>query len=179
MPILRRSHSSGGPLSIDPYDQAEQGLQVDSINPSSARQPLEAKKTLSLRYSLRSSDSTLVGVSGEPFELAVHNRGANPLPRQGKYRSVIWSYPMKCVTELPRRSTTWSARCMKSMQWLSLLQSSQQPSQTDPPDNYQLGYSRFQYECCMLSSRSLKWFTRITTKLIKRNNRWKLPRWLA
>jgi hypothetical protein len=54
---------------------------------------------------------------------------------------------MKCVTELPRRSTTWSARCMKSMQWLSLLQSSQQPSQTDPPDNYQLGYSRFQYEC--------------------------------
>ena len=96
MPILRRScSSSAGPSSTDPYDQAEQGFQVTSTNPSGARQPLEARKTLSLRHSLRSSDSTLVGAPGEPFELAVHNKGANPLPRQGKYRPAILVTPNK------------------------------------------------------------------------------------
>jgi hypothetical protein len=87
IPVLRRSHSSAGPSTVDPYNQAEQGLQVDSTNVTGARQPPEARRTLSYRYSLRSSDSTLID-SGQPFELGVRNEGTNQLPSQGKYRLV-------------------------------------------------------------------------------------------
>ena len=86
IPVLRRSHSSSVRCTIDPYNQAEQGFQLDSTNVTGARQPPEAKRTLSSRYSLRSSDSTVVD-SGGPFELTDHS-GVNQLPCQGKYRSV-------------------------------------------------------------------------------------------
>jgi hypothetical protein len=86
IPVLRRSHSSSVRCTIDPYNQAEQGFQLDSTNVTGARQPPEAKRTLSSRYSLRSSDSTVVD-SGGPFELAARSGGVNQLPCQGKYRS--------------------------------------------------------------------------------------------
>jgi hypothetical protein len=89
IPVLRRSHSSASSSTVDPYNQAEQGLQIDSTNVTSAGQPPEARRTLSCRYSLRSSDSTLID-SGQPFELGVRNGGTIPLPSQGKYRSVAW-----------------------------------------------------------------------------------------
>ena len=84
IPVLRRSHSSASPSNIDPYDQAEKGFQVDTTNEFGARQPPEAKRSLSLRYSLHSSDSTLVD-SEEPLKLDVRSKGANSLPFQGKY----------------------------------------------------------------------------------------------
>ena len=85
-PTLRRSHSSPGATSIDVYDQAEkgvQGLHVGSTEILGARLPPEARRTLSLRYSLRSSDSTLAGVPAESHELASQQTG-KVLPRQGK-----------------------------------------------------------------------------------------------
>ncbi|KAH8795027.1 hypothetical protein F5882DRAFT_40412 [Hyaloscypha sp. PMI_1271] len=129
IPVLRRSHSSSVRCTIDPYNQAEQGFQLDSTNVTGARQPPEAKRTLSSRYSLRSSDSTVVD-SGGHFELTDRS-GVNQLPCQ----------------DLPRRSTTWSERCVNIMQWLSVSQPSQQQSPTNPLDEFQDGYSRFQYEC--------------------------------
>lgn len=82
-----------------------------------------------MRCSFRSSDSTLID-SGQPFELHDRNTGSNPLSSQ----------------EPPRNSTTWSAGGLKVMQWLPFSQPSQQCSATNPPDQFKLGYSRFQYE---------------------------------
>jgi hypothetical protein len=46
------------------------------------------------------------------------------------------------------------------MQWLSVSQPSQQQSPINPLDEFQAGYSRFQYECCMFQlglSKGFSW----------------------
>jgi hypothetical protein len=90
---LRRNLSFSGASSIDLHDQAEQGFHFGLTHFSSAGQPLETRKTLSLRCSLRSSDSTLVGVpgvAGGSQELNDHGV-LKPLPHQGKHYSSLRS----------------------------------------------------------------------------------------
>lgn len=130
VPTLGRSHSFPGATSIDPYDQAEQGFRVGSnADIPDTRPPVEARRTLSFRRSLRSSDSTLAGSPGESFEDS-HQRAGRPLPRQ---------------EPLPR-SATWIAQCIDGMRSLSFLQSGPRNSPADPPEDYKLGYSQFQYD---------------------------------
>jgi hypothetical protein len=83
---LRRKSSSYSGSCIDPFDQAEKGLDLDTDKLSNAihPHPLEARKHLSYRYSLRSTDSTLVGIPGESPELGLHDEAIKPLPHQGK-----------------------------------------------------------------------------------------------
>jgi hypothetical protein len=77
-PTLRRNHSSSDGSCVDPYDKAEQGFQIGSEDLSGPRPPLEAQKIHSFRSSLRSSDSTLVGL---PEDAVDDSR--RPLPDQG------------------------------------------------------------------------------------------------
>jgi hypothetical protein len=84
-PILRRNYSSSDGSCVDPYNKAEQGLQINSEDLSVASPPLAAKKTLSYRSSLRSSDSTLVGF---PHEDIVDD-SRRPLPCQGEYHTIL------------------------------------------------------------------------------------------
>jgi len=86
VPTLKRNHSSSDGSCADPYDKSEQGFQIDLQDLSSARPPLEPKKTFSFRSSLRSSASTLVGVP--PNEDTVDDP-RRPLPRQGKYPTIL------------------------------------------------------------------------------------------
>ena len=168
-PVLRRSHSSAGRFTVDPYNQAEQGLQVNSTNVAAAAEPPEARRTLSMRCSFRSSDSTLID-SGQSFELRDRNIGSSPLPSQGMYQWEL-ERPMVDGIEPPRNSTTWSAGCLKVMQWLPFSQPSQQCSATNPPDQFKLGYSRFQYEKCTLFLQLSARFSWCFTTLIKQH-RW-------
>jgi hypothetical protein len=86
IPNLRRNHSSSDGSCVDPYDKAEQGFQISLEDLSSARPPLEAKKTLSFRSSLRSSDTTLVGF---PSHEEIVDEPRRPLPCQGKYQTIL------------------------------------------------------------------------------------------
>ncbi|KAF8852360.1 hypothetical protein BDZ45DRAFT_730216 [Acephala macrosclerotiorum] len=130
VPHLRRSHSSSNATSIDPYNQAEQGLQAGSSNVHGARQPLEPRRILTLPHSLRSTDSTLTGVPGDSYELDPQQRAGRPLPHQ----------------ELLPRSETWISRWINSVQRPSFLRSSPGSSTADPRDAYKPGYDQFYYE---------------------------------
>jgi hypothetical protein len=88
IPTLRRSHSSTGTSCIDPYDQAEQGFCLGLKDLSRAEQPPKTRKPLSLRYSLRSSDSILAGTAREAYELGLTDRAKYPLPHQSKSHRV-------------------------------------------------------------------------------------------
>jgi hypothetical protein len=66
---------------LDPYDRAEQGFQIDLADLSGTSQPLEARKILSFHSSLRTSDSTLVGL---PAHDGIAHDPRRPSPRQGK-----------------------------------------------------------------------------------------------
>jgi hypothetical protein len=85
-PTLRRNYSSSDGSCVDPYDKAEQGLQINSEDLSAASPPLAAKKTLSYRSSLRSSDSTLVGF---PSHEDIVDDLRTPLPCQGEYHTIL------------------------------------------------------------------------------------------
>ncbi|CZR64320.1 uncharacterized protein PAC_14218 [Phialocephala subalpina] len=129
VPNLRRSHSSPGATSIDPYDRAEQGFRVgSSADIPGARQPVEARRTLSLRYSLRSSDSTLAGSPGESYELGSQQRA--PLPRQ----------------ESPQKPAAWISQCFNGIRLPSFPRPTPRNSPADPPDDYKLGYTQFQHD---------------------------------
>ena len=84
IPTLRRKSSS-----VDPFDQAEKGLDLGSPKVPNTTHPIEPRKTFSFRSSLRSSDSTLVGIPGECDDLGLDGTAANPFPSQGKPRSVF------------------------------------------------------------------------------------------
>jgi len=88
IPTLRRKSSSGTSC-VDPFDQAEKGLDLDSPKVPYTTHPIEPRKTFSLRSSLRSSDSTLVGIPGECDDLGLNGRAVNPFLSQGKLRSVF------------------------------------------------------------------------------------------
>jgi hypothetical protein len=88
IPTLRRKSSSGTSC-VDPFDQAEKGLDFDSPKVPNTTHPIEPRKTFSFRSSLRSSDSTLVGIPGEYDDLGLDSRAANPFPSQGKLQSVF------------------------------------------------------------------------------------------
>jgi hypothetical protein len=81
---LRRSQTASDATSVDPYNQAEQGLQAASTDGHDFRQPLQPSRILSLGPSLRSTDSTLAGLPGESYELNLQQRAGRPLPRQGE-----------------------------------------------------------------------------------------------
>jgi len=84
IPPLRRNHSSSEASSIDPYDQAEQGFHAILNDFNFNEQPVEPKKTLYLRSSLRSSDSTLAGSFSESTEPELIEKPGKRLPSQGK-----------------------------------------------------------------------------------------------
>jgi hypothetical protein len=88
VPPLTRNYSSSSSC-IDPFDQAEKGLDFDPPKVPEATHPLEARKTHSFRYSLRSSGSTLVGVPEDSSDLGLDGRTIEPLPSQGKLRSMF------------------------------------------------------------------------------------------
>jgi hypothetical protein len=86
VPTLRRSHSSSNPSTavIDPHDQAEQGFHSSLIDDIGKKEPVKARKILSLQYSLPSSDNTTLPVPLETLELGSHDRSSQQLPGQSK-----------------------------------------------------------------------------------------------
>jgi hypothetical protein len=78
---LSRNRSCLDGSCLDPYDKAEQGFQIGLADLSGTSQPLEASKILSFHSSLRTSDSTLVGL---PSHDGIAHDPRTPLPRQGK-----------------------------------------------------------------------------------------------
>lgn len=131
VPTLRRNHSSSDESCVDPYDKAEQGFQIGLEDLPSARLPLEAKKTLSFRSSLRSSDSTLVEF---PSHGGIFDDPRRPLPSQGQ---------QPCTTP-------WSTSCFNKLTHFSFLRSVSEKLETppgSPPADYQSGYDQFQFEC--------------------------------
>ena len=88
VPTLRRK-SSSGTSSVDPFDQAEKGINLDSPRIPDIAHPFEPRKSFSFRYSLHSSDSTLVRIPSECDDLGLEARAINSLPSQGKLRPVL------------------------------------------------------------------------------------------
>ena len=88
VPTLRRK-SSSGTSSVDPFDQAEKGINLDSPKIPDIAHPFEPRKSFSFRYSLHSSDSTLVRIPSECDDLGLEARAINSLPSQGKLRPVL------------------------------------------------------------------------------------------
>ncbi|PMD43889.1 hypothetical protein L207DRAFT_482501 [Hyaloscypha variabilis F] len=127
-PTLRRNHSSSDGSCVDPYDKAEQGFQIGSEDLSGSRPPLVAQKIHSFRSSLRSSDSTLVGL---PEDAVDDSR--RPLPDQDQLSRTI-SWTSWCFDRLPRVSFS-----------RPLSQKSESPAL--PPADYQEGYDQFQVKC--------------------------------
>ena len=64
--LSRRTPSFPGASTIDPYDQAEQGFRNTADDLTGAA-PVMARLPLSGRFSLHSSDSTIVAAPGESF----------------------------------------------------------------------------------------------------------------
>ena len=88
VPTLRRK-SSSGTSSVDPFDQAEKGLDLESPKIPDTTYPIEPRKAFSFRYSLRSTDSTLVGIPSECDDLGLEVRAVSALQSQGKLQSVL------------------------------------------------------------------------------------------
>jgi hypothetical protein len=144
-PTLRRNHSSSDGSCVDPYDKAEQGFQIGSEDLSGSRPPLEAKKILSFRSSLRSSDSTLVGL---PAHEDIVDDSRKPLPDQGRYQTILHPKSIPIVSGQLPRTTTWTTWCFNKLPHVSFLRSVSQESPGPPPVDYQKGYDQFQFECC-------------------------------
>lgn len=113
---------------LDPYDEAEKGLQNGLENPSSTNPPPEVKKILSFHSSLRSTDSTLVGFPSHQDN--VHDTRRR-LPDEGQ---------QPCTT-------IWATRFFNRLPSLSFPRSVSQKSLGSPLKDYQAGYDQFQYNC--------------------------------
>ena len=144
-PTLRRNHSSSDGSCVDPYDRAEQGFQISSEDLSGPRPPLRTKKIHSLQSSLRSSDSTLVGL---PAHEDIAGDSEKPLPDQGRHQTILHPSSVLIESEQLPRKTTWTTWCFNKLPRVSLGRSVSQESPGPPPVDYQKGYDQFQVECC-------------------------------
>jgi len=144
-PTLRRNHSSSDGSCVDPYDKAEQGFQIGPEDLSGSRPPLATKKILSFRSSLRSSDSTLVGL---PEDVVDDIR--RPLPDQGRAQTVIYPRSIPTVSGQLPGTTSWTTWCFDKVPRLSFSRSDpQKPESPEPaPEDYEEGYDQFQVKCC-------------------------------
>jgi len=122
--LSRRTPSFPGASTIDPYDQAEQGFRNTADDLTGAA-PVMARLPLSGRFSLHSSDSTIVAAPGESFPLEFRNWQGNG--SQGQ--------------ELNSASTAWPATCIVFLKhtWAKLFN-----PHLEPPEDYRAGYERFQ-----------------------------------
>ncbi|KAH8663439.1 hypothetical protein BGZ60DRAFT_529714 [Tricladium varicosporioides] len=124
----RGRNRSGLPVtSMDPYDQAEQGFAANSADGIGTGSSHEARRTLSLRNSLRSSDSTLAGLSEEPIELSI----------SGAERDSV-------LLQVLARPASRFAKLISSLQRPTFLWSNSQHSTNGAHDTFKEGYAKFQ-----------------------------------